>query len=192
MTSVPVTDAFDNSTSMDLLEVELTSAQVEWLEQTAEERGVSVGHVLRTIVTAQMRTDEEQSRSMASGDGMPVSFSGEEPESASADETSSNEASANTSSDPDHLLNRLRSTNQQLKKISEKEEDNAAEENREPDPSTEPEDAAKGKRAKDAASLFPHIDDSMASSEDSPTERHSEPAPREEEGERSMFEMVEE
>lgn len=41
MTSVPVTDAFDESEAMDQLEVELPPAQMEWLEEMAEKQGVS-------------------------------------------------------------------------------------------------------------------------------------------------------
>lgn len=69
---VPVTDAFDDSDQLRSLEVELTPRQIEWLETKAEERGLSLDHMLRSVITAQIRGAESESGAPAhSGDGVP-------------------------------------------------------------------------------------------------------------------------
>lgn len=71
---IPVTDAFDDTDPLRSLEVELTPRQVDWLEQKADERGLSVDHVLRSIITAQIReANSEPAPSSRSGDGAPQS-----------------------------------------------------------------------------------------------------------------------
>lgn len=166
MTSVPVTDAFDDSETMEPLDIEMTPAQIEWLEQTAAERGVSVGHVLRTIVTAQMRAAEDDASASAThaGDGRPPSFSDEE----------GTDASARPSDDEDNLLDRLRAVNEQLPDRATDQSDDGREED----------------ETAEAASLFPVIDDSSNASDATSTQRRSDPTPHED-GERSMFDMVE-
>lgn len=73
-TYIPVTDAFDDTDPLQSLEVELTSRQVDWLEQRADERGLSVDHVLRSILMAQIRGMDSDSAPLSrSGDGVPRS-----------------------------------------------------------------------------------------------------------------------
>lgn len=161
MTFVPVTDAFDESEKMNSVEVEMTPAQIEWLEQMAEERGVSVGYLLRTIVTAKMRTagaDEREPSAVHSGDGAaPSALEGETED-------------APTQSDEDNLLDRLRAVNEQLRDREQEQE--------------------KSEQATDATSLFPAISE-LPDPSDTTTQHQSNPAPPRE-GERSMFDMVEE
>ena len=69
---VPVTDAFDDSDQLRSLEVELTPRQIEWLETKAEKRGLSLDHMLRSVITAQIRGAESESEApVHSGDGVP-------------------------------------------------------------------------------------------------------------------------
>lgn len=114
MRSIPVTDAFDRQDSMEELEATLPPDQIEWLRQVAEARDVSVGHVIRTILTACIRKEESSSTDSederATGDGVPPSFAEE-----------ANEQSASGTSSEDSLLNRLRSTAEQLDESSPKE-----------------------------------------------------------------------
>jgi len=65
---IPITDAFDDTDSFERFEAALTPAQIEWLETQASERGLSVNHMLRAVVTAHMRSCEELSGGSASGD----------------------------------------------------------------------------------------------------------------------------
>jgi len=66
---VPVTDAFDDSTALQSLEVKLTPRQIEWLKQKADERSLSLDHVLRALITKQIRNSNAPSPS--SGDRNP-------------------------------------------------------------------------------------------------------------------------
>lgn len=67
---IPVTDAFDETDSLDTLEVKLTPKQIDWLRQKADDRNLSLDHVLRSIVTTQIREDAmERSGDSRSGDG---------------------------------------------------------------------------------------------------------------------------
>ena len=68
--TIPVTDAFDETDPMESLEVALTPQQITWLKDTAAERGLSVDHMLRALLNAQMRAEENASTApAASGDG---------------------------------------------------------------------------------------------------------------------------
>jgi len=73
---MPITDAFDDTDSFERFETALTPAQIEWLETQADERGVSVNHMLRAVVTAQMRSGEEASGGRTSGDSASWPSSG--------------------------------------------------------------------------------------------------------------------
>lgn len=53
-------DAFDEAGSLETLEVKLTPKQIDWLEREADERNLSLDHVLRSIVTAQIREEALQ------------------------------------------------------------------------------------------------------------------------------------
>jgi hypothetical protein len=69
---IPVTDAFDDPAPLSSLEVKLTPRQIEWLEETADERGLSVDHVLRSLITAHIQGGEPAPASPSrSGDGVP-------------------------------------------------------------------------------------------------------------------------
>ena len=121
-TRIPITDAFDTTDQLESLEVELTAEQIEWLRTKADERGLSVDHMLRTIITAQMRAegDEETSASAPSpGDGMaespPATVSPTEAEAS----TDTNEADDNTPS----IVDSLRSASERLQDLTEKDDD---------------------------------------------------------------------
>ncbi len=170
MTSVPVTDAFDESDAMESMEVELTLSQIEWLKQTAEERGVSVGHVLRTVVTAQMRMEANGPAAARSGDGAPPAF---------ADERSG--ATSSEKAEDDRLIARLRAAKEKLDELSESEE--ASDETNQEDD---------GNPADEASSLFPHIEDVPSTAETSAEGRDAPDPSTDEKDERSMFDLVEE
>jgi hypothetical protein len=69
---VPVTDAFDDTDQLRSLDVELTPRQIKWLKTKAEEQGLSLDHMLRSVITAQIRGTETTSGAPArSGDGVP-------------------------------------------------------------------------------------------------------------------------
>lgn len=69
--SVPITDAFDAADPMESLDVALTPQQIAWLKDTAAERDLSLDHMLRTLINAQMRAEKSPSAAppAASGDG---------------------------------------------------------------------------------------------------------------------------
>jgi plasmid stability protein len=67
--SIPITDAFDETDLLESLEVALTPQQIAWLKDTAAERGLSTDHMLRALLNAQMRTEERSAAPAASGDG---------------------------------------------------------------------------------------------------------------------------
>lgn len=90
------------------LEVALSPDQIEWLHRAAEARDVSVGHVIRAMLTARIREEEESSSREPEegrhiGDGRPPSFAEE-----------ANKRSASGDSSGDNLLNRLRSMEEKL------------------------------------------------------------------------------
>ena len=67
--SIPITDAFDETDLLESLEVALTPQQIAWLKDTAADRGLSPDHMLRALLNAQMRTDEKSTAPAVSGDG---------------------------------------------------------------------------------------------------------------------------
>jgi hypothetical protein len=126
---VPVTDAFDQTDQLQSLQVELTPEQIEWLEEMAAERGLSLDHMLRTLVNAQMRGVDEKSTEMPSdsGDGAMHSVSGGDsapPASPSASDTTDEE---DERSDPPSIVESLRSASEQLQNLTTKDEGSDAE-----------------------------------------------------------------
>jgi len=121
---LPVTDAFDEPASLQSLEVELTPRQIEWLERQADERSLSVDHVLRTLITAQIRgSDAESPPPVPSGDGTP-SASDADPAPEGSDAPTNDEEDRSTS-----IVESLRSASERLQDLTDEddeEEDSAA------------------------------------------------------------------
>jgi len=126
---VPVTDAFDKTDQLESLRVELTPKQIEWLEDTAAERGLSVGHLLRSIITAQMRgVDETPSVPNASGDGTSRPASMDVAGNGSATTTESRDEKESDNSDPPSIVESLRSASERLQDLTEEKEENETKE----------------------------------------------------------------
>jgi len=53
---IPVTEAFDDDEELEPVTVKLQRDQLKWLRSQAESLDLSVGHVLRSVVNAQMRS----------------------------------------------------------------------------------------------------------------------------------------
>jgi hypothetical protein len=106
---VPITDAFDSTDQLELIEVELTSKQIEWLDRKAEERSVSRDHMLRSLVTAQIRGTTEGRPRPSSGDGAPLS-------STASKKTSDDDPESTT------IVESLRSASKQLQDLTEDKE----------------------------------------------------------------------
>ena len=115
---VPITDAFDETDRLESLNVELTSKQIEWLREKADERGLSLDHVLRSVVTAQIRAQNESGDEAAppamSGDGQPASAS-----------TSTEETEERSTADDDNpsIVDSLRSASERLQDLTEQDEE---------------------------------------------------------------------
>lgn len=126
---VPVTDAFDESDHLESKEVELTTKQVEWLQKEADEQGLSFDHMLRSVITAQIRAQSEglkDASSPAKGDGSPsaaaqVSADSVDVSDDTAEETDEDDESASPSS----IVDSLRSASERLQDLTE--EDDTAE-----------------------------------------------------------------
>jgi len=116
---VPVTDAFDDSDQLESLEVKLTPDQIEWLEQMAAKRNLSLDHMLRTLLTAKMREAEEPSPpSPESGDSIPHS-----PDEAPTPSEAASETNAKEDDDSPSIVESLRSASERLQDLTEEEED---------------------------------------------------------------------
>ncbi len=115
-TRVPITDAFDDTDEWESLNVELTAEQIEWLERKADERGVSVGHMLRTVLTAQMRGTTDIPSPGPSGDGAPQSDSRE------STDTSGTTGGKESDTDTPSIVESLRSASERLDDLTEKDE----------------------------------------------------------------------
>jgi len=76
--NVPVTDAFSGGTSLESLEVELTPKQVEWLRSKAAKRDLSVDHVLRSLITDQIRSRGEETSATPAPAGSTDAADGDE------------------------------------------------------------------------------------------------------------------
>lgn len=165
---VPVTDAFDDPDQLQSLEVELTPRQIEWLEQRAEERGLSLDHMLRSVITAQIRDTTEASAPPATtGDGAPQSSGREGPSPNGA-------AKANEEDDPPSIVESLRSASERLQDLTDEE-----------DPAED---------ASDLRDTLDRLQDRIDASSDeatSPEDDSSEEVLPDDPG-RSMFDMVEE
>lgn len=71
---IPITEAFNDTDQFESLLVEFAPEQIEWLEETAAARGLSLGHMLRTIITAHMRGVDDSPQApggSVSGDSVP-------------------------------------------------------------------------------------------------------------------------
>jgi hypothetical protein len=178
-TQIPVTDAFGDTDPLRSLEVELTPRQVDWLEQKADERGFSVDHVLRSIITAQIReTNSEPVPSSRSGDGVPQS-----PDVNPAPEGGREAAADDAEDGPSSVVDSLRSASKRLQDLTD--------DGSEPEPSSD---------LRDTLSHLQSYAD--ASSDEAPS--NGEPSPDEgapstgetadivvEDHGRSMFDMIE-
>lgn len=107
--NVPVTDAFSGGTSLESLEVELTPKQIEWLRAEAAERDLSVDHVLRSLITDQIRARGE--------DPSPTT-----PPTGSDSSDSASEETTDDSSPS--IVDSLRSANERLQELTD--DDNTA------------------------------------------------------------------
>jgi primosomal protein N' len=181
---VPVTDAFDDTDQLESLEVTLTSEQIEWLRQTADERDLPVDHVLRTILTAQMRDENETAAPPSeSGDSIPHSpdkhptpSSAEAERSATDDVPETDESSSNESSSEDDspsIVESLRSASERLQDLTEDEDDA-----KEPD------------RHDTLARLRAHAENAQDAENDA-TENDPETVLMDDAPSRSMFDMME-
>jgi hypothetical protein len=119
---VPVTDAFDDTDQLESLEVKLTPKQIEWLKQTAAERDLSLDHVLRTILTAQMRDDEAAAPPPESGDSIPRSPD-EQPTPSRAEPKPTSDGDSPSEDDSPSIVESLRSASERLQDLTEDEDD---------------------------------------------------------------------
>jgi hypothetical protein len=121
---VPVTDAFDETDQLESLRVELTPEQIEWLEETAAERGLSVDHMLRSIITAQMRgVDDTPSVPEESGDGTSHSASMNVSDNDTATRKQSEGKEDAERSNPPSIVESLRSASERLQDLTEEEDE---------------------------------------------------------------------
>jgi hypothetical protein len=131
---VPITDAFDESDRLESVEVELTSKQIEWLRDKAAERDLSLDHVLRSVITAQIRAQDdgleaESSRQTLPGDGQP-STPPDAPSDAAPDRASTDETGADGADDGSpSIVDSLRSASERLQDLTEQDDEAEA-----PDP----------------------------------------------------------
>ena len=114
--NISLPDTLSNTDRLESVEVELTPKQVEWLRKKADERDLSVDHVLRSIITAQIRAQgselDEPPAPTPSGDGQSSS-------------KISSSATASDGDDPPSIVDSLRSASEQLQDLTE--QDDAAE-----------------------------------------------------------------
>jgi hypothetical protein len=119
---VPVTDAFDKTDPLESLEVQLTPKQIQWLEDTAADRGLSVDHMLRSIINAQIR-GAEQAAPAERGDGTahqsPPDVSGSSP----TESPPEPDAEEDGASDPPSIVESLRSASERLQDLTKNDED---------------------------------------------------------------------
>ena len=114
---VPVTDAFDETDQLQSLEVELTPRQIEWLEQRAEERGLSLDHMLRSVITARIRgTDETAASASTGGDGVPESSGSDASPSVRVPSSDADEEE-----DAPSIVESLRAASERLQDLTDKE-----------------------------------------------------------------------
>lgn len=114
---IPITDAFDNPDSMEELEVAFTPEQMEWLAQKAEDRNLSIGHLLRAMVE-EKRNESASSASSFSGDGVPHAVGTGEGPRTRTEETDSGDAEGAST-----LIEELRSANERLQNLTNDDEE---------------------------------------------------------------------
>jgi len=128
---VPITDAFDDSDRLESVEVELTSKQIEWLRKKADERDLSLDHVLRSVITAQIRAqddslDEASSRSRPTTgqpSAPPPARSGDGAVEASAPAGSSSSSETDADDGSPSIVDSLRSASERLQDLTEKDDE---------------------------------------------------------------------
>lgn len=122
---VPVTDAFDESDHLESREVELTTKQVEWLEKKADEQGLSFDHMLRSVITAQIRAQSEgmdDPSSPAKGDGSPSAAAQVSADGVAASDNESTETD-DEDGGPSSIVDSLRSASERLQDLTEKDDE---------------------------------------------------------------------
>ena len=178
---VPITDAFDDTDQLRSLDVELTPQQIEWLEAKAEERGLSLDHMLRSVLTAQMRGTESGSRAPArSGDGVPHAADVDPAPEVDRDVVGdAEEATAGDGEDDaSSIVDSLRSASERLQDLTD--DDHAAEQ-----PASDLRDSLTRLQSRADASS-----DGDSPDEEAPSTAGAPDAAVDEQG-RSMFDMVE-
>lgn len=124
---VPITDAFDESDRLESLEVELTRKQVEWLREKADERNLSLDHVLRSVITAQIRGQDEsmEPSSPVSGDGQPPVSPSAAPDDTDREMSIPSDAAADDEEDDDSpsIVDSLRSASERLQDLTEQDDE---------------------------------------------------------------------
>lgn len=138
---IPVTDAFDEKETLESLEVKLTPEQLNWLKEKANDRGLSLNHVIRATITAQIRADADEvldpstseemsspASSDVSGDGMPPSPA-DISASDQSDRSADHEEEAEDASDSS-IVDSLRTASERLQDLT---EETASEESDMPD-----------------------------------------------------------
>jgi len=176
---IPVTDAFDDADPLRSLEVELTPRQVDWLEQKADERGLSVDHVLRSIITAQIRgANSGPVPSSHSGDGVPHSPSVNPAPKGDRDAAADEEEDS-----PSSIVDSLRSASERLQDLT---DDDSG-----PEPSSDLRDTLSRLQSyADASPEAASSDEETSSDENAPSTEESAEVVVDDPG-RSMFDMVE-
>jgi len=112
--NVPVPDAFDDSDALQPREVKLTPRQIEWLERKADERGLSFDHVVRALVTKQIRNADAPSPP-------PVHSEDRDPSSPAADATGTRSpatADAGDENSSSSIVESLRSASERLQDLT--------------------------------------------------------------------------
>ena len=176
---IPATDAFDDTDPLRSLEVELPPRQIDWLERKADERGLSLDHVLRSVITAQIReANSEPAPSSRSGDGVPQS-----PSVTPAPEGGRDAAADDAEDSPSSIVDSLRSASERLQDLTN--------DDSEPEPSSDLRDTLSRLQSYADAST----DEAPSNGEPSPDE--GAPSAEEtadivvEDHGRSMFDMIE-
>jgi hypothetical protein len=176
---IPAADALDDTDPLRSIEVELPPRQIDWLERKADERGLSVDHVLRSIITAQIReASSEPAPSSRSGDGVPRSpgvnpASGKDRDAAADD----------TEDSPSSIVDSLRSASERLQDLTN--------DDSEPEPSSDLRDTLSRLQSyADASTEDAPSNEDTSSGEGAPSTEETADTVVEDHG-RSMFDMIE-
>lgn len=169
---VPVTDAFDNTDQLKSLQVELTPKQLEWLEEMADKRGLSVDHLLRSLITAQMREGNGiPSFSSESGDGAPHAASTGVSERPPAAPEAGGSSTDENDDESTSIVESLRSASERLQDL------------------TEEKDPEQSDLSDTLTRLKAHMDSTSSSDDESPGDPETTVLDNQD---RSMFDMMEE